>query len=154
MLLSSDSMVINSNLSLGLERTLVHANERLSLIGPDTDASRQAEALKKFLKLETERLKMRHRAGASGVEVSGRRSYLIDLVINHASRFASPGSQGSALESSAIIAIGGYGRQELSPFSDVDVLFLHAGRRQKQFKDFVERLLYLMWDCGLTVGHS
>ena len=48
----------------------------------------------------------------------------------------------------------GYGRRELAPYSDVDLLFLHAGRVSEGTRRFVERGLQLLWDVGLNVGHA
>lgn len=147
----SGLMMTGASSRPGIEKTLVHANDRFGMIGPQTDSAEQAGALKQFLKVETERLKMQHRSGTDGLEVAGLRSYLVDLAINHACRFIS--SNGMLSDSFAVIAIGGYGRQELSPCSDVDVLLLHSGKA-KQARALAEQLLYLMWDAGLTVGHS
>ena len=52
----------------------------------------------------------------------------------------------------ALVAVGGYGRQELSPQSDVDVVLVHDGRRD--IADVAERLWYPVWDEGLKLGHS
>ncbi len=52
----------------------------------------------------------------------------------------------------ALIAVGGYGRQELCPGSDLDILLLHAGR--KDVARVAETLWYPLWDAGLQVDHS
>ena len=54
----------------------------------------------------------------------------------------------------ALVALGGYGRAELAPASDVDLLILHDGARREEVAVLAERLLYPMWDAGLTVGHG
>jgi [protein-PII] uridylyltransferase len=54
----------------------------------------------------------------------------------------------------AVVALGGYGRRELAPHSDVDLLFLHPGRVREGLRRFVERVLQLLWDVGLHVGHG
>ena len=116
-----------------------------------------AEVLKRYLRLETERLRMRHRLGQSGLETAMMRSYQIDELVGRACRAAAVDIGPSAtadLNDSAVIALGGYGRRELAPFSDVDLLFLHGGRPAPALKAFVERTLMLLWDAGLKVGHS
>ncbi|MEM6971727.1 MAG: [protein-PII] uridylyltransferase [Pseudomonadota bacterium] len=54
----------------------------------------------------------------------------------------------------SIIAVGGYGRGEMAPFSDVDLLFLTPQRRTAWAESVVETLLYLLWDLKLKVGQS
>jgi len=51
----------------------------------------------------------------------------------------------------ALIAVGGYGRAELAPFSDIDIMFF---AKDKSGSKKVEAVLYKLWDAGLTVGHS
>lgn len=52
-----------------------------------------------------------------------------------------------------LAAVGGYGRGELYPCSDIDVLILLA-QHDEQGKEFAERLVGLLWDIGLEIGHS
>src|SRR5437867_7823494 len=52
----------------------------------------------------------------------------------------------------ALVAVGGYGRAELCPGSDLDVLLLHRGR--KDIRTLAERLWYPLWDAGLKLGHG
>jgi [protein-PII] uridylyltransferase len=143
-------------MQIDFEKMLVHANERLADISAAAERQQQADAFKKFLKIETERLRIRHRFGLGGVEIARGRSYLIDMVVCRACQLAAADlhSSEAELNNYAVIALGGYGRRELSPFSDVDLLFLHTGSRATEAKRFVERTLYLLWDMGLTVGHS
>src|SRR4051812_5899549 len=52
----------------------------------------------------------------------------------------------------ALVAVGGYGRQELCPKSDIDVLLVHRGRRD--IAEVAERIWYPLWDDGLKLGHG
>ncbi|MEW6209674.1 MAG: [protein-PII] uridylyltransferase [Acidobacteriota bacterium] len=105
--------------------------------------------LKRFLKIETERLRIRHRLSAGGREIASRRSRLVDFMISRACQIASPSTEGFA-----VVALGGYGRGELAPFSDIDLLFLVGARHSDEAKKLFEQILYLLWDTGLVIGHS
>src|SRR5687768_13109148 len=54
----------------------------------------------------------------------------------------------------ALVATGGYGRGELFPCSDVDVLVLLAGEPDDGERERLERLIGMFWDIGLEIGHS
>jgi [protein-PII] uridylyltransferase len=54
----------------------------------------------------------------------------------------------------AVIAVGGYGRAELCPKSDIDLLFLHSYKSDPYVEAVTERILYSLWDMGLDVGYS
>jgi len=54
----------------------------------------------------------------------------------------------------ALLAVGGYGRGELFPWSDVDVLVLLAASPSLSLESKVEQLIGILWDIGLEVGHS
>ncbi len=55
----------------------------------------------------------------------------------------------------ALVAVGGYGRQELCPRSDVDVMLLHNGGRHRDgLRAMAERIWYPVWDAGLKLGHA
>jgi [protein-PII] uridylyltransferase len=138
------------------ERILDHADGRLP-VGARFERSEQIEAFRKFMKLESERLRMRHRIGLGGEEIVAGRSYQVDLVVRRACQWVaaefSPDAQTKLAECS-LVALGGYGRGELAPFSDIDLMFLRSGSPSKTAVSFVEQVLRLLWDAGLTVGHS
>ncbi|MEM8935428.1 MAG: [protein-PII] uridylyltransferase [Pseudomonadota bacterium] len=54
----------------------------------------------------------------------------------------------------ALCAVGGYGRGELAPFSDIDLLFLHDGKNGSALEGQVNAILYPLWDGGLKLGHG
>ena len=54
----------------------------------------------------------------------------------------------------ALVATGGYGRGELAPQSDIDLLFLTNVQADKPVTSQIETMLYVLWDLGLTVGHA
>src|SRR6266571_249381 len=60
----------------------------------------------------------------------------------------------TAGEKMAIVAVGGYGRGEMAPFSDIDLLFLLPYKQTPHTEQVIEFLLYLLWDLGLKVGQA
>ncbi len=54
----------------------------------------------------------------------------------------------------ALIAVGGYGRGEMSPHSDVDIAFITPGKPTPWCEQVIEAMLYYLWDLSLTIGHS
>ena len=65
-----------------------------------------------------------------------------------------PAANPTTGEQLSLVAIGGYGRGELSPFSDLDLLFLLPYKQTPRAEQIVEFMLYLLWDLGLKVGHA
>jgi [protein-PII] uridylyltransferase len=121
------------------------------------DGASVTDSLKKLLKVETERLRLRQGLGLGGAEIAAARSDLVDHVVSRACKDAALSVDRTGqpeLAQLAVVALGGYGRRELCPFSDVDLLFLHAGSPTPALAAFVERTLITLWDAGLTVGHS
>lgn len=57
-------------------------------------------------------------------------------------------------ESVALVALGGYGRQELFPFSDIDIMVLYHKRVKKNVEKIADAIFYPLWDTGLEVGHG
>nr|WP_234984167.1 [protein-PII] uridylyltransferase [Roseivivax jejudonensis] len=54
----------------------------------------------------------------------------------------------------AVLAVGGYGRGEMAPFSDVDLLFLTPWKITPWAESVIESMLYILWDLKLKVGHA
>src|SRR5713101_3438848 len=144
-------------MSRHLEQVLAHAASQLAA----TDARRPTEVLplyKKFLKVEEHRLRLKHQAGGSGREICARRAELVDILLQYVFSAASAAAResGQAEVRLALIALGGYGRGELNPFSDIDVMLLHRQRDEisPHLEEMVNQVLYLLWDSGFKVGHS
>src|SRR5450432_1142708 len=113
-----------------------------------------------FLKIENHRLWLRHQAGGGGREVCAARAALIDILLRNIFAAASEEAPGANGDDSAapvsLVALGGYGRGELNPGSDVDVMFLVAAEKDilPTVAKIIEQVLYFLWDIGLKVGHS
>ena len=141
-----------------LEKVLAHAETRLA----PTGTRRPTEVLplyKKFLKVEEHRLRLRHQAGGGGREICTRRAELVNVLLRYAFDAASSVAareNGEPELPLALIALGGYGRGELNPFSDVDVMLLHRQPAEisPRQEEMVNQILYLLWDSGFKVGHS
>src|SRR5215207_681414 len=140
-------------------KVLAHAATRLVASERLSGGAEIAELFRAFLKVEERRLRIGLRLGATGCQTAAARSFILDLVADSAFRAATRPVEGgespaAAIDGYAMVAVGGYGRGELAPFSDLDILFLHTGRRAAQARQLVEGVLRLLWDAGLTVGHS
>lgn len=121
-----------------------------------------AEALRAYLDDERAALLEAHRAGGAGRAIARRRSETIDEVVRHAcahwARDVVPhGRRREAPASPApwcLVAIGGYGRRELSPHSDLDLVFVSSREGDKALQAFNERIIHTLWDAGCQVGHA
>jgi [protein-PII] uridylyltransferase len=98
------------------------------------------------------------RAPASGRQVAIETSFLIDQIIRALYDFASgriyPLANPTSGEALSLVAVGGYGRGELAPYSDIDLLFLLPYKMTAHCEQVVEYLLYRLWDLGLKVGQA
>ena len=65
-----------------------------------------------------------------------------------------PTANKTTSEQLSVVATGGYGRGELAPHSDVDLMFLQPYKKTPYIEQVVEFMLYMLWDLGLKVGHS
>ncbi len=114
--------------------------------------------LKGALATGREEIKRRFEAGASGAELARANTFLTDQILRLIHDFAFehvyPLSNPTAGERIALVAVGGYGRGEMAPFSDVDLLFLMTYKATPHTEQIVEYMLYMLWDLGLKVGHA
>jgi [protein-PII] uridylyltransferase len=98
---------------------------------------------------------------ASPFDARGMRrayTYLTDQLVLATLRFSvdvlHPKPNPTESEKLSVIAVGGYGRGEMAPFSDVDLLFLIPYKATGWIESVVESMLYMLWDMKLKVGHS
>lgn len=104
-----------------------------------------------------ERLRAAHRAGASGTDVVRAHGEMIDCMLRRLFEMAEGEYRSGRLAFKgrcALMAQGGYGRGELNPYSDVDILFLYGWGAASHVEYLTEKILYPLWDAGLTVGHA
>lgn len=114
------------------------------------------EQLKQRLTTRMEEIRARHDQGGGGVEVCCAISDLTDEVVGEAFRACRRRAMADEAGTTqlALVALGGYGRVQLNPHSDIDLLFLHPGSLSPQELRTIECTIPLLWDAGLRVGHS
>jgi [protein-PII] uridylyltransferase len=115
------------------------------------------QAAREYLEAARERLFAWHVAGASGTAVVQAFTAAVDALVHTL-------FQASVEEASqrfaqldqrfALVAQGGYGRAELNPYSDLDLLFLYPHKGEPFIEYVAERILYTLWDARLTVGNA
>jgi len=93
-----------------------------------------------------------------GTECAQGQAFLIDQVVrlihDHVVGRVYPARNRSTGERIALIAVGGYGRGEMAPHSDVDIAFVTPHKPTSWCEQVIEATLYFLWDLGLKVGHS
>ena len=114
------------------------------------------ELLRQHLAQNVDFLKAAHLGGASGQQsvqayanfMDGFLSTIFRLAVDDAKK------EGAAAGPIVLVALGGYGRGELGPLSDLDLMVIYDGEMGPFVQRVTQGLLYTLWDLGLTVGHS
>ena len=142
------------------ERLRVHLSAAaLDAVGDAAEQRKRAlEILRQALFRGRMIAKERLESGAGGIETARLISAITDEVISalydfttvHMIRARNP-TEGERL---AIVAVGGYGRGALAPFSDIDLLFLRPYKQTAHAESVIEYMLYCLWDLGFKVGHA
>ncbi len=103
------------------------------------------------LRAERETLERLWQQGVLGMELLRRHSRLTDeFIIDCFTRADLPGVEDAV----ALVALGGYGRREQFPFSDIDLMILYRPEYEERVGAVVDAILYPLWDTGLEVGHG
>jgi len=110
---------------------------------------RPVAAYQQALRSGEEVLARRFAAGDPVTELVSGRAQLVDSLLRRAWRMLFPAEAAAAL-----IAVGGYGRGELHPASDVDVLIMVGSCDDEKLNGAIAKLIAFLWDMGLEVGHS
>ena len=133
------------------------AKRELKAISSGQVTSAESAALvMDFIKNEEKNILERHRSGAGGLEITSARAALLDAVLEVMFEAAIKRQKGAAPEV-ALLAQGGYGRGQLNPGSDLDLLFLlprASNKIPKSISTIIEEILYILWDAGFKVGHA
>ncbi len=101
-------------------------------------------------------LKLMHDGGASGVASVHGHARLMDGILLALFRLAAGDAAAGGLTTSPVVlvALGGYGRGELHPSSDIDLMVIYDGDLTPYVQRITQEILYTLWDLGLQVGHS
>jgi [protein-PII] uridylyltransferase len=131
----------------------------LDAAGDEAEQRRRAlDILKQALFRGRMIAKERLENGAGGIETARLLAGVTDEVVTalydfttvHVFRARNP-TEGERL---ALMAVGGYGRGALAPFSDLDLLFLRPYKQTAHAESVIEYMLYALWDLGFKVGHA
>ena len=145
--------MIDQKLNDSIRRLRIHAQKRL-VFQPGIPKREQLSSYKKYLELENLMIKRAHEKNNSGRENCRMRSAMIDVVIEnlflagldlYITKFQ------NIKYKMAVVALGGYGRAELNPHSDIDIMFLYPDVTESteltEFKKIIaEEVLYPLWD--------
>jgi [protein-PII] uridylyltransferase len=86
--------------------------------------------------------------------LSGLQDATIQVIYDFATKHFYYAQNPTAAERIAVVATGGYGRGELAPGSDIDLLFVRPFKQTSWGESVIEFILYMLWDLGLKVGHA
>jgi [protein-PII] uridylyltransferase len=93
-----------------------------------------------------------------GLELAAAQSFLTDQLLRLACDTVVgslyPLANPTQSERLALVAVGGYGRGQMAPYSDVDIVFVTPWKQTPWGEQVIETLLYLLWDLGLKVGNA
>ncbi len=140
-------------------RALSEEITALALAGGEGERAAVVQALRGALDQgRTELARRLAEAPSAGHECVGGHAFLIDQLIrvihDYVTTHAFPPTNRTVAERLAILAVGGYGRAEMAPHSDVDIAFITPMKRSPWCEQVIEAMLYILWDLGLKVGHS
>jgi [protein-PII] uridylyltransferase len=142
-------------------RAVADALAELAEETPDLGTLRAAATRLLKQAFEDGRLEIARRlaeAPARGAETAASYAFLTDqilrLIFDLATLRFYPMHNRSTSERLTLIAVGGYGRGEMAPFSDVDIMFLTPWKQSSWCEQVIESILYMLWDLGIKIGHS
>lgn len=116
-----------------------------------SDRLQQVKEIKNIIEKGKRGIRERHKNGGSGFEIVKEYTDLVDDLI--ISMYQAVTNE-SNVKQFTLVAIGGYGRGELNPFSDIDILFLYDKKVNQQVDFAIHNIISILWDIGFKVGHS
>ena len=125
---------------------------------PEARRPQVLEILRQALADGREEVRRRFTARADGLAAAAALSYLMDQLVrvlhDDTAEKVYPAPNPTMSERLTVVATGGYGRAQLAPQSDVDLLFLLPYKQTPHGEQVIEHMLYMLWDLGLKVGHA
>ena len=79
---------------------------------------------------------------------------IIVTAVTNVIKFVHPIASPTNSEKICVIAVGGYGRKEMAPFSDIDLLFVTPYKQTAWGESVIETILYILWDLKMKIGYS
>ena len=128
------------------------------ILSATPDRTALIDSLKNYISKKRQEIYDLHKDGASGLYIVTRITSLTDKIISEfydheVSKYES--SHNIPLKDRcSVIAVGGYGRGELNPFSDIDIMFLYREDAKDAVESISTNILYLLWDLRYNIGHS
>ena len=120
--------------------------------GSAQEIRQSLNAYREVLNQNRDKIKALHDSHCSGVVVCSLLSELIDRFIIHITNILNFSEKKQ--DGFAVIALGGYGRSELNPFSDIDLLFLLEENAESLYQNEITTMIQFLWDINLHIGHS
>lgn len=143
-----DRRAIQARLAEVAASDLAKMKRRAAVLGVFKEALNQGRA----------EVRRRFDVHGDGTQTVRENCFLIDQLVRVVHDFAAAHELAQNIRTSgeamSLVAVGGYGRGELSPQSDIDLLFLTPYKRTPWHEQIVEYILYMLWDMGLKVGQS
>ncbi len=145
-----------------IDRRVLADGLAAAMLGADNfDARRRLLAATLSAALAAGRAELQRRlreTPAKGLELAGAQAFLVDqllrILFDSVTTDLYPATNRTSSERLALVAVGGYGRGQMAPFSDIDLLFLTPWKQTAWGEQVIETMLYLLWDLGLKVGHA
>ncbi len=122
----------------------------------DFDSCRDSllETARSFLDCQLQRVQQMNDQGGSGQQIVKELTAVFDQLINSLYWAVSANLSKEEVADCALIALGGYGRAEMNPRSDLDLMFFYEPSGKAAAEVISDRMLYLLWDLRLDVGYS
>jgi len=125
---------------------------------PDQIRKPLLSLMKEAYDIGFQNIKKRADEGETGVNLANAQSFLTDEIVHMfydvVTDFIYHVPNPTKSERLCLVAFGGYGRQEMAPYSDIDLLFILPYKKTAWSEQVVEYMLYMLWDMGFDVGHA